>query len=404
MNDIVFKKQNGGMGRTSASEDPVSGLIMSMNGSLASSDLLNFDAVGTLYVVRLNYYEQLSTDYNVKETTAGELSLLSGTGLKKAQACNALSYHVREFFRQSPSGTLYLAVQLTGEVSETEIKSLQYYSGGKLRQVGVFTAGLSKLADYQSAALVLEGEHQPLSIVVAPAKGSLTLTGLKSSAYSVAGRSNVSIVIGCDLEPSVVYLLGDGVFSNYGCIGNLLGCVSAASVNESIAWVGKFPLGLTAPGLITGELVKEVSSGDLDLLNTARLIFARTHVGAADCYFNDSHTLDLVTSDYAYIENVRTMDKATRGVRTNLLPSLNAPLYVDATTGKLRADTVASLETLAGRALETMEKAGELSGYKAEIDPEQNVLATSELEIVIRNVPVGVMRKVLVKIGFTTKI
>jgi len=127
-------------------------------------------------------------------------------------------------------------------------------------------------------------------------------------------------------------------------------------------------------------------------------------LGNADNYYNDSHTLDLPTSDYAYIENVRTMDKATRGIRQNLLPYLNAPLYVDATTGKLRPDMVAFLETTAGRALEEMEKAGELSGYKAEINPEQNVLATSELEVQIKQVPVGVMRVVKVKIGYTTSV
>ena len=87
-----------------------------------------------------------------------------------------------------------------------------------------------------------------------------------------------------------------------------------------------------------------------------------------------------------------------------MLPHLAGPLQVDASTGKLAASTVAFLETEAGRALEDMEKAGELSGYKAEIDPEQNVLATSVLQIVIKQVGIGVMRTVNVKIGFATKI
>jgi hypothetical protein len=151
-------------------------------------------------------------------------------------------------------------------------------------------------------------------------------------------------------------------------------------------------------------LVKEVAGGDLNLINDNRYIFVTTHTGRGDNYFNDSHTCDLVTSDYAYIENVRAMDKAVRGIRANLLPYLNAPLYVGSSTGKLRSDKVAVLETVAGKALEDMEKAGELSGYAVEIDPEQNVLATSQIEIQIKNVPVGVMRRILVKIGFTTKL
>ena len=130
----------------------------------------------------------------------------------------------------------------------------------------------------------------------------------------------------------------------------------------------------------------------------------RIHVGDADNYFNDSHTLDVLTSDYAYIENNRTIDKAIRGIRRNLLPYLSSPLDVDASTGKLDNGTVKFLEATAGDALTDMEKAGELSGYSVGIDADQNVLATSEVEIVIKNVPKGVMRKVKVKIGFTTNI
>jgi hypothetical protein len=49
------------------------------------------------------------------------------------------------------------------------------------------------------------------------------------------------------LDASVVGLLGDLQFAYYGCIGNLLGAISAAAVNESIAWVARFPLELKLP-------------------------------------------------------------------------------------------------------------------------------------------------------------
>ena len=175
-------------------------------------------------------------------------------------------------------------------------------------------------------------------------------------------------------------------------------------MNECIAWVSKFPCGLSKPGFITGELLTDVTVTDLNLVNDQKFIFVRTHVGDAGNYYNDSFTLDLATSDYAYIENVRTIDKATRGIRSKMLPFLNAPIYVDAETGKLRADMVSFLETLASETLVEMEKAGELSGYQASIDPDQNILATSQLQVVIKNVPVGVMRVVNIKIGLTTKL
>ena len=58
----------------------------------------------------------------------------------------------------------------------------------------------------------------------------------------------------------------------------------------------------------------------------------------------------------------------------------------------------------ANKALEDMEKAGELSGYQAKIDPEQDVLSNSTVEVVIKNVPVGVIRRMRVKIGYVKKI
>ena len=399
LNDIIFKKENGGMGRTAANEDVVSGLIMSMVGGLTAGND-KWKLTNGLQVAKLSFFEQLSDDFGFEETV---LKGLTSPALEVAAAKNAVIYHVREFFRMSPTGTLYLAVKPTGEVTADEIKSLQCFAEGKIRQVGVFTATLVSIDDYQAAATELESEHQPLSIIIAPAKATLTLNGLKvEGQYTEKDRSNVSILVGADLDPVLAERIGD--FAQYGCIGTCLGAVSKAAVHECIAWVGKFPLGLKVPGFITGEQVRDVSTDNLKLLNNARLIFVRTHVGDSDSYFNDSHTLDTVTSDYAFIENVRTMDKAVRGIRTNLLPHLNAPLYVDAASGKIALSTVSFLENEASRALEAMEKAGELSGYRAEINPEQNVLATSELEVVIKNVPVGVMRKVTVKIGYTTKL
>ncbi len=318
-------------------------------------------------------------------------------------------YHVREFFRMSPAGTLFLAVKAGGNIEGEHIKTLQYYANGEIRQAGVFSAAID-VAGYQAActgsadAAGLFDEHQPLCVVATPAKGELALADFSDEDLTLVakGRANVSVLIGRDLDPELTEKCG--TWSDYGCIGTVLGALSSAMVHESIAWVQKFPLGLKVPGFITGERVKEVSNATLSLINDLRYLFVRTHVGDAGNYLNDSHTLDIPASDYANIENTRTIDKAVRGIRTNLLPNLNAPLYVDPQTGKLRPDTVAHLETVAGRALEDMEKAGELSGYRVEIDPEQNVLATSNLEIQIKNVPVGVMRKVLVKIGYTTKL
>ncbi|MDR2964030.1 MAG: DUF2586 domain-containing protein [Bacteroidales bacterium] len=405
LNDILFEKQNGGMGRTAPNADPVSGLLMALGTGIAAT-LAQFERIGEggaqVAVIKLKYFEQLANQFGIAESLPKDLP--EGAELSEVQKQhNAIVQHVREFFRMSPAGTLYLAIKAGGEISGEHIKALQYFAGGEIRQVGVFSAAIA-VADYQSAADELSGEHQALSVIATPAKGASTLADYYDEDLSqvAKNRANVSILISRDLDPALDEKLG--AWAQYGCIGTVLGAVSAAAVHESIAWVAKFPLSLKIPGFITGEAVKTVSTATLNLINDLRYLFVRTHTGDAGNYLNDSHTLDEATSDYAFIENTRTMDKAIRGIRSNLLPYLNAPLYVNPESGKLSFGTVANLELIASKALEDMEKAGELSGYRAVIDPEQNVLATSEVEVQIKNVPVGVMRTVRVKIGYTTKV
>jgi hypothetical protein len=242
----------------------------------------------------------------------------------------------------------------------------------------------------------------PLSILYAANVASLaSLTDMSSG-----GRANVSVVIGEDAGAAVA-AIRTALVKSVSCIGTVLGMTSLAQVHESIGWVQKFPAGIDVPGFVDGTKISDTAnsvmfgSGSLD---EKRFIFLRTYTGISGSYLNDSHNLDLPTSDYNYIERVRTIDKAIRGIRANLTPQLSGPVRVDAQSGKLAPDAVAYLEILANRALEQMERRGELSGYKALIDPNQDILGTSTVEVVIKQVPVGVSRIFNIKIGYTTKI
>ena len=411
LNDIRFTKGNGGMGRDAGSDDVITGLIfgglelsmaaVTQNGTTTPADVSGFEAVDADTFVRKFTYPEELEDLGIVLTPVPETGSLTA----KQKAVNALHYHITEFFRMNPEGVLYVMVKNENTAAAVaDITVLQTFAGGNIRQIGVFNSTMLAIADVQAQCTSLEENHRPLSVVLTySGKAGADLNTLKSNtSLAVAGQCNVSLLIGCDADTGLAALLGD--FAFYGCIGACMGAISKAAVHENIAWVGKFPLGLKAPALFNGNLIRNIATSDLEVLHNNRYIFPVIHAGDADNYFNDSHTLDVDSSDYAYIENVRTIDKACRGIRSKLLPWLNSPLKVDPDTGKLDTSTVAFLETTAGEALEEMEKAGELSGYKAEIDPDQNVISTSEVEIIIKKVPVGVMRKVHIKIGFTSKL
>ena len=187
-------------------------------------------------------------------------------------------------------------------------------------------------------------------------------------------------------------------------LGVCLGFVCRAKVHQSIAWVKEFPTGVNVPAFGDGTKLNALDPAVVQKLDAGRYLFFVTQEGQSGSYMNDSHNMDSAISDYAAIESVRTMDKAVRGIRTYLIPELGGNVYVDPTTGKLASYTVKHLETVAGHALEDMERAGELSGYAVEIDPEQDVASSGTVEIVIKNVASPVMRHVKVKIGFAKSV
>ncbi len=391
MNKLNFIKGQGGVPKTLPGEDHISGFLMYM----ANTDMpAGFTADKCV--------QGVSTIEK-----AEELGIVNDN--EANWSVRALHYHISEALRINPGMTLYVGLFAEPESNYDfrEVKQMQNFAEGRLRQIAVYAPGkdLSQadLTALQGVAKTLENEHTPLYILYAAnIEDAEALEGM-----AVAGQCNVSVVIAQDGDPDSV---GAELFAKVNkkgsvtTIGLALGSLSAASVHESIAWVQKFPSGINTPALADGSLIKELDKSVLEALDDQRFLFLVKYPGLAGSFWIDSHTMDLPTSDYAYIESVRTIDKAIRGIRTYLLPYLSSPLYVNAETGQLRPDTVTYLEQLAGRQLEDMERAGELSGYKVTIDPDQNVLATSTLEFVVQKVGVGVMRTINVKIGYTTNL
>lgn len=335
------------------------------------------------------------TDHMKKVASIDEAEDLGITSDAVTVDHKVLHYHISEVFRINPGCELYIGIFDVPEETYdfAELKELQEFAGGDIRQAAVYchqkSLAATELGALQTVATVLEAQHMPLSILYGADVASLaSLTDMTSG-----GRCNVSVVIGEDVGTTVA-ALATALSKSITCIGTVLGAVSLSKVSESIAWVQKFPMGIDNPGFADGSTYESVSestkfgSGSLD---EKRFIFLRKHTGVAGCYLNDSHNLDLITSDYNYIERVRTIDKAIRGIRANVLPYLSGPVKLDPDTGKLAPDYVAFLEVTANRALENMAKNDELSGYKVSIDPEQNVLSTSTVEFVVQKVPVGVL-------------
>ena len=323
-----------------------------------------------------------------------------------------LHYHLSEIYRLNPAVSLYVAIfEKPQGATQTfaEIKTVQNFAAGRIRQIGVWcgdrTLSADDLTALQGVGEALAEEEAELSIVYAP-----KVATVKQLAVNLAGegKCRVSVVIGQAGSGTGAELYKDkanAAKSSVSGLGVVMGLLSRAKVHQCIAWIKEFPTGVSLPAFGDGTLVRDVDKALLETLdNTGRYLFFVTHTGQAGSYMNDSHTMDSGISDYAAIESVRSIDKAVRGIRTYVMPELGGNVYVDPATGQLASYTVAHLETVANQALEEMERNGELSGYKVEIDPAQDVASTGMVEFVIKNVAVPVMRRVRIKIGFVKSV
>jgi hypothetical protein len=395
MNDIKYNKGKGGRGRALAGKDHISGLVAFMSN-------LSLPAGFT------------ATDRNKKILSLADAVALGITptgGQGEAIEVIDLYLSIRDAFNANKGVILFVGIfDETHDLYSTIL--VQRFAEGEVRQMGVIATTLafnvSQIAVLQSACDTMEAEHQPFSVLYSADFSGVEIAGLTSLRTLL--NKNVSVVIACDgIEGALQKSLNDFLPS---AVGLFIGATSAAKVNENLGWVAKFDLSknpdnrFDVPAIAVGaqmSLIKNLSAGQIQTLNDFGYVFLLKHIGIAGTYVNDTHTAVSESSDYAYLENNRTIDKAVRNTRAFLLPDLNAPLYV-LQDGTLTEDTILSFKNDTERALEQMQKDGEISAFEVTINPLQDVLSSSKLAINLKIVPVGVARNIEVNIGFAVKI
>ncbi len=393
MNDIIFVRGRGGLGRALQGEDHICGIVALMAAAQIPAQLQGADQYQTIYSVQ--DAEDLGIEYTESQTSL---------------EMDALKYQIESIYAVNEKAVVHLFVgdsDGTGNLA-SDLITLQNKAEGKIRQAIVLDPSTdfvpSLLTTIQASCDVLEAEHKPLSVIYAANFVGVTI----DDDLRALDNKNVSVVIGQDGNGK-----GSDLATSYShsfpCAGACVGVLSGSKVSENIAWVGQFNINKNLTNefdvikFADGRLYSDLSKSEVDALNDLGYIFLIKHIGKAGSYFNDSHTATSETSDFAYIENVRTIDKAVRGVREFLLPKLNSPLFVNG-DGTLTEDTIAGFKNDSERPLEDMETNGELSIFQVLISPEQDVLSSSKITITIVLVPVGVARNIKVNIGFAVKL
>lgn len=323
---------------------------------------------------------------------------------------DVMHYVIDSFFKASPSGKLWLGVyDFTAGFDAAKLAELQSRSGGEVRQMGVFTKktldnAASIITSINTVAVDQASKHKPFSTVLALQPG--TITGSTTVNIRSLNASAVSVTLGNEYG---VTAKGYQLFGTSGLyptdLGAIIGHISRSKVSNSIAWVERNATQYDDIMLITGEhwLDIEDTTIPVELFNKG-YIFERHYLGLAGSYFDNASVADVFTSDYDSIQRRRTIDKAARIAYTTLLPYLSSPVTLNAKTGALSTDSIISFVSVLNSQFDTMASNLEISGYKVYIDPTQNLLATKNLIITLKIVPIASADTITVNLGFALSI
>lgn len=359
--------------------------------------------------VWLNAGSPLVATLSAGATIAGTITAFTGGVASKKAVWH---YHIAEFFRGNPNGQLFVGFfAIPGTYAFTEITTMQTFANGKIRQIGIFKDS----AAYASGDLTLidgviktynDAKHKPLSALYgADLKATADITAIADLSALTANK--VSSIIGQDgagLGAFLFYTTGKSVTQ----LGIALGLLSASAVSEDFGQPSKFNLSNgyenDIPAFANGQLLSDSALSDsaLDAIDAKRHIFGQRYTGYAGTYFNDNHCAIALSSDYAYINDNRVIDKAIRGIYAALVPYLKAKLLKNS-DGTLANTTIAFFESLALQPLYQMSRdqdLGEVVDGDVNIDPSQNVSATNLLVISVKLNENGIARFISVPISF----
>lgn len=386
--------ENGTLGGVSPSEDGVVGLVA------------HAAAVGTTFV--------LGTPNLITK-----LDGLTALGItSESTGVNAGVYKtVKEFYAEAPEGTkLWLmgvaasttVADLTDK-TKNNIKPLLDAARGAINilMVKVSPGGtptmqgsidgdtLTAVANLQALADDWTETHYApfLSVVEA-----MSYNGVASGLPDLGERSDNRVAV----------VLGDTVSGSAGAaVGLVAGRLAANPVQRSLARVRSGAI--ASQEMYIGTVAAEL--GDPEVAHDLGYIVPRTFVGKSGYYWSDDKLATAASDDYATIARRRTIDKAYRIAYKTLVDEIADEVPVDA-DGKLAAYHCKGVETAVESAIvNQMTSEGNLGndpdnasdlGVQCYIDPEQNILATSRLEVGLKVKPYGYSKYINVKLGFKT--
>lgn len=421
-------KGDGALGARAASDDNILGLVISaplptLGGGGGSDSTADDD-----------YYTTYGT--SVKLIQASDADALGLDASYDANKSVLVRYHIDEFFRLNPQGTLWLMLvaqtvtlaQMCDKVN-AYVQKLVSDSDKKVKTIGVvrnpangYTPTITDGIDVdvtnavvKAQALVDAWRVNNIFVDMIVIEGrSMSLTASQWINLRSLLCANIHV---CALQDNDIANL-DAAFAGHAAVGTVLGGIGVRRVEEDLGSVNaennpdsgaaNFPINNAAdglwinPGISSGKLMKDMTAPEVALLKTNGFVFADSYPEYPGVYFSGSPACTDLSSDYAYGVNTRVWNKGARKAVFKLTPKFNSKVQLIG--GKIKATTIFSWESDVNNSndgLGSLVSDGYCTKAKTSIDPNQDVFGTSKVVVKMSITPYGYSRVIEGELGFS---
>lgn len=383
---VIFEYGNGALGQTVSSADGL--LCIAVCGAITVDDTFS-----------------LAKHYSIRK-----LADLEALGVTAEN--NALLYKtMQHFYLTTPEGT---QVYVIGYPSTLKMSDVLNKDNPYLRNVIESTNGqlrglvVTKVAEATPTITNGLNDDMAAAMINAQMLGEWSKDARYAPIFTILDGLNFS---------GDAQVLEDLKTHQYNRVGVVIGSTDKGSPNQSVGLVaGRIAttsidtnIGRVADGALNvltmyaGDTPIELA--DTESIYNSSYITFRTFTGISGYYIADDLLATKETDDYNHLTALRTIDKAFRIAYTVLITQLLDKVQVKS-NGTMLQPVIVSWQQIVENAI-TSNMIGELSddngdgGVKCYIDPTQDVLATSTINIELRVRPYAYARYINVLLGFT---
>jgi hypothetical protein len=341
------------------------------------------------------------------------LSDVTNAGITEANNPFAIR-QLREFYNQAGNGAqLYLMLvpptmtvnKMADNLNDSGVRKLLDYADGKIKVVGLLSDDVA-IATAGGTTTASNGLNE--SVYTAASNMDVT-----SAAYFAAQRPFRAIIggtgytgVAADLNDvtagtsnnRTAILIGDTLSGKAACVGLLLGVVSSIPVQRKVSRVRSGALTNTAAYVGTSTI--ESPGTNVAVIAEKGFITFTSYPNVSGYFFSGDPMCTAATDDYAMLARGRVIDKAHILAYTTFVQEVDDEVPVN-TDGTLDAGFCKWLsQQIVNQVNNTMTANKEISSVSCFIDPAQNILSTSQLNVVLKIVPVGYATQIEISLGF----